>query len=175
MKLKRSFLTSATPALDMVDTYIIKLIKADILPALTPIINLSITTKVFPTPWKKEDLLLSQARAIRKGSSKDSDRVMIRTPSKVIEPSQCEKLLGCWSHLDMNFEENILNNEESLLRSLNTRIGALKVISRVANFRTRKIIADGIVMTKLIYLIALWGWFSKILACSFLESTEQSS
>ena len=55
----------------------------------------------------------SQARAIRKGSSKDSNKVKIITPSEVIEPSECEKLLGCWLHQDMKFDENILNNSES--------------------------------------------------------------
>ena len=37
----------------------------------------------------------SQARAVRKGGIKDSNNVEIRTPSEVIQPSVCEKLLGC--------------------------------------------------------------------------------
>ena len=39
--------------MDMIDTFIVKLIKTDIIPALTHIINLSITTKTFPTNWKR--------------------------------------------------------------------------------------------------------------------------
>ena len=35
------------------------------------------------------------------------------------------------------------------------------MIGRVANFKTRKMIADGIFMSKLIYLIALWGGSAK--------------
>ena len=42
---------------------------------------------------------------------------------------------------------------------MNKRIGALKMLGRVANFKTRKIIADGILMSKLIY----WGGSSKYL------------
>ena len=43
--------------LDMIDTYIIKLIKPDILPAITHIINLSIYTQIFPTLWKKSKII----------------------------------------------------------------------------------------------------------------------
>ena len=37
------------------------------------------------------------------------------------------------------------------------------MIGNVANFKTRKMIADGILMSKLIYLIELWGGSSKYL------------
>ena len=72
----------------------------------------------------------SQARATRRGGSKDSSMVQIRTPSEVIETSESEKLLGCVLHQDMKFGENLLHNEESVLRSLNTRIGALLINQR---------------------------------------------
>ena len=49
------------------------------------------------------------------------------------------------------------DDKESLIRSLSTRLGALKVIGRVANFKNRKLIANGIFLSKLSYLIALWG------------------
>ena len=69
----------------------------------------------------------------------------------------CEKLLGIWLHEDMKWGEYIQDNEESLLRSLNSRVGALKMVCKVAGFKTRKMIADGIFMSKLVYCIALWG------------------
>ena len=105
----------------------------------------------------------SQARTLRRGTIKDSSLVVIRTPSKIIEPSETEKLLGCWLHQDMKFGEHLKTSEESLLSALNKRIGALKILGRVANFKTRKMIADGILMSKLIYLIELWGGCSKYL------------
>ena len=70
----------------------------------------------------------------------------------------------------MKFTENILNHDESLLRSLNTRIGALKMVGKVANFKTRKMIADGIFMSKLLYLITLWGESAKYL----IESVQKA-
>ena len=44
---------SSSFGLDMIDTYTIKLVKAEILPAITHIVNLSITTKTFPFSWKE--------------------------------------------------------------------------------------------------------------------------
>ena len=117
----------------------------------------------------------SQARAKRKGTNKDSRYVEIRTPSKIIEPSECEKLLGFWLHHDMKFAENILDNGESLLRSLNTRIGALKLLGKVASFRTRRMIADGIFMSKLIYLIALWGGCAKYLTEALQKAQNRAA
>ena len=48
---------SSSFGLDEIDTSIIKLIKPDILPALTHIVNLSIATGVFPTFWKKSKII----------------------------------------------------------------------------------------------------------------------
>ena len=41
----------------MIDTFTIKLVKADILPAVTHIINLSISCKMFPTSWKRAKVI----------------------------------------------------------------------------------------------------------------------
>ena len=50
-----------------------------------------------------------------------------------------------------------LNNKDNLMKSLNTRLGAIKKIKNLASFKNRKMIAEGIFMSKLSYLIALWG------------------
>ena len=56
----------------------------------------------------------------------------------------------------MKWKEHILDNDDSLLKSLNKRAGALKKVCRTASFKTRKMIANGIFMSKLIYLMPLW-------------------
>ena len=108
----------------------------------------------------KTHLMVMTTSQKRKNLDKD-DSVFLITPSEVIEKSESEKLLGAWIHEDMKWAEHILNNDESLVRSLNTRLGALKKVSKVASFRNRKMIADGIFMSKLVYLIPLWGGSSK--------------
>ena len=98
----------------------------------------------------------SQARLSRERKG-NTAKVVINTPLKNVEPSETEKLLGCWLHQDMKWGEHLQDNDESLIRSLNSRVGALKMVCKVANFKTRKMIADGVFMSKLTYLIALWG------------------
>ena len=63
----------------------------------------------------------------------------------------------------MKWAEHILDNKESLVSSLGSRVGALKMVSKVETFRNRKMIFDGIFMSKLVYLIPLWGGTSKSL------------
>ena len=86
-----------------------------------------------------------------------STRVSITTPTEIITPSPYEKLLGGVIHQDMKWNEHLQDNEDSLMKSLRSRLGALKLVGKVANFKNRKMIAEGIIMSKLTYLIALWG------------------
>ena len=102
----------------------------------------------------------SQARLAKNKRGVDI-KVEITTPSKVIEASQSEKLLGCQLHQDMKWTEHLRDNGDSLIRSLNTRIGALKILGRVASFKVRKMIANGIFISKISYLIAVWGGCSQ--------------
>ena len=48
---------SSSFGLDLIDTKVIKLIKPEIVPALTHIVNLSITNRVFPTYWKQAKII----------------------------------------------------------------------------------------------------------------------
>ena len=49
------------------------------------------------------------------------------------------------------------------MKVLTSRINALKKISKICSFKTRKMIANGIFLSKLIYLIQLWGSSSQFL------------
>ena len=87
----------------------------------------------------------------------DTSNVQIETPTAIIKPSNVERLLGAQVHQDMRWVEHIVDNDQSLIKSLNLRLGALTKISRIASFKTRKSIANGIFMSKLIYLMPLWS------------------
>ena len=50
-----------------------------------------------------------------------------------------------------------MDSDDSLVKALNKRLGALKKIQKKASFRSRKLIANGIFMSKLIYLMPLWS------------------
>ena len=86
-----------------------------------------------------------------------AESVTINTSSGPILPCTSAKLLGCWISGDLKWTEHIRNNRDNLLMVLNQRAAAVRKISKVSDFRTRKMIAEGIYISKLSYLIALWG------------------
>ena len=54
-------------------------------------------------------------------------------------------------------ERTNYNSNQSLVNQLTSRINGLCLISPRATFQTRLMVANGIVMSKLCYLIQLWG------------------
>ena len=87
----------------------------------------------------------------------DTNNIHIRTPTAIITPSEAERLLGAQVHQNMKWREHLLESENSLVKSLNKRVGALKQICQVSSFKTRRMIADGIFISKLIYLMPAWS------------------
>ena len=83
--------------------------------------------------------------------------VKINTPTEEIKPIKSEKLLGIIIQNDLKWAEYILNNDKSLIKQLTSRLIALRMISWVASFKTRLMIANGIFCSKLIFQISLWG------------------
>ena len=57
LKIITNLNNSSAFGMDQIDTSVIKLIKNEILPAVTHIINLSITTRKFPLAWKKSKIV----------------------------------------------------------------------------------------------------------------------
>ena len=87
----------------------------------------------------------------------DTSSISIHTPTSTISPSDVEKLLGVQIHKDMRWAEHVLGSDESLIKALKRRLAALKKITYIASFRTRKAVANGIFMSKLIYVMPLWS------------------
>ena len=56
-----------------------------------------------------------------------------------------------------------MTGEVSLVSQLNTRLNALRKLSFCGSFKTRLMIANGIFISKLIYMIPLWGGCEKYL------------
>ena len=102
----------------------------------------------------KTHLLVMSTR--QKRQHRDTSSITITTPTAIITPSKVERLLGAQVHHDMHWKEHLLDNDDSLLTSLVKRSSAIKKISRTASFKTRKMIANGIYMSKLIYLMPVW-------------------
>ena len=83
--------------------------------------------------------------------------INLDTGLEIIPPSTSDKLLGGTIGQNLKFTDHIQNSEESMIKLLNKRLGALKKVSKTASFKSRKMIANGLIMSKLVYLIPLWS------------------
>ena len=83
--------------------------------------------------------------------------IKITTPSEEIQPIQSERLLGVIIQEDLKWTDYIQNHEKSLIKQLTSRLNALRLISGIASFKVRLMIANGIFCSKLIFQISLWG------------------
>ena len=83
--------------------------------------------------------------------------VSIKAGQFTIKPTESEKLLGGYLHQSMQWNLHIRDHSKSLVKQLTTRINGLKKIAKTASFKTRLMVANGAVMSKLIYMITVWG------------------
>ena len=94
------------------------------------------------------------------------DEVFVQAGGHTIEPSETEKLLGGVISQDMKWKAHLWGSDQSLVRQLTSRINGLVKVSSRAPKETRLMVANGIVMSKLTYLIQLWGSCEKYLVKS---------
>ena len=109
----------------------------------------------------KTHLMLLRSDAARR--SRHEFQVTLDTQSEVIQPSQSEKLLGGVISQNLKFTDHVQDNDYSMLKVINNRLNALKKVSHATSFKSRKMIANGVIISRLIYLIPLWSGCEKYL------------
>ena len=92
----------------------------------------------------------------------------METGSESIYPSNTERLLGAQISNDFSWNHHLILHEKSVRKVLNSKINALQKISWSADFRTRKMLANGLVQSNLVYVIQLYGS-----ACEYLIQSLQ--
>ena len=83
--------------------------------------------------------------------------IQLDTGLEAIQPSYNERLLGAQISNNFTWNSHISEDDKSMCKALTPRINALVKISWSADFKTRKMIANAIVMSRLIYLIQLYS------------------
>ena len=114
-----------------------------------------LTANTLKVNYEKTHLIVMTTRQKRRHV--DTMSMSITTPSAIVQPSHVERLLGAHIHEDMRWKEHIMNNEDSLIKSLNQRQGAIRKVCKIGSFKSRKMLANGVFMSKLIYLMPVWG------------------
>ena len=83
--------------------------------------------------------------------------ITLNTGTEIIQPWDSELLLGGIISNDLKWIQHIKNYKKSMINQINRRLNALRKISFFSSLKVRKMIANGIIMSKLSYLIQLWG------------------
>ena len=84
-------------------------------------------------------------------------QVSIQAGPFTIHPTETEKLLGGHLHQSLQWNHHIRDHKNSIMKQLTIRINGLKKISKNATFNTRLMVANGVVMSKVVYLMPVWG------------------
>ena len=81
--------------------------------------------------------------------------IQLNTGAEMIVPSDDERLLGAQISNNFTWNSHIIGTEKSMCKLLTSRINALVKVSYSADFKTRKMIADAMVISWIVYLIQL--------------------
>ena len=92
-----------------------------------------------------------------KSTAARRDEVVLQAGEHVITPASSAKLLGGQISQDLKWRRHLLDGDQSVIKQLNSRVNGLVLISSRADFDTRLMVANGIIVSKLCYLIQLWG------------------
>ena len=95
--------------------------------------------------------------------SNKRNQASIQAGQFTIKPTTSEKLLGCILHQSLSWNEHVRDSKSSLMKQLTARLIGIKKVSANASFKTKLMVANGIYMSKLVYLIAVWGGAKKYL------------
>ena len=92
-----------------------------------------------------------------KGKNNLHSNLNIEMGGRIIEQEDTVKVLGIIVGKDERYREYVLNSEKSMMKFLTTRLSILKILSKHADFGSRKALAEGLVLSKLNYCICLWA------------------
>ena len=101
--------------------------------------------------------------------------ITLNTGTEIIKPVEFEKLLGAIISNDMEWNLHVRDHEKSMFRILTSRVNALSKVCKLGDFKTRKLIANGMFMSNLISLIQLWSGTSEYIPSSDPESSSKTS
>ena len=74
-----------------------------------------------------------------------------------IKPSLTAKILGITFQNSLNWTYHFERGGEAVLSKCKKKLGALKFVAKNSSIKMKKRLADGCIMSRLIYGIQLWG------------------
>ena len=76
---------------------------------------------------------------------------------KIIDSQNVIRLLGVNLPDHMGWDAHIESGEDALLPTTRKKLGILKHIGKSIPIRSRKLLAEGIIISRIRYIISIWG------------------
>ena len=92
-----------------------------------------------------------------KGTNNMHNYLNLKMGDKTIEQEDTVKVLGVLIGKDEKYKEYLVNGKNSMMKFLNTRHSMVKMLAKFADLKTRKSLAEGLILSKINYCISLWG------------------
>ena len=92
-----------------------------------------------------------------KATANKRSEVTLTAGQHSIEKASTAKLLGGLISEDLKWKVNLLTGKDSIIKQLRSRVNGLSLISSRATFGTRLMVANGLIVSRICYLIQLWG------------------
>ena len=137
-----------------------EVLQANITTKYKDIANYMAMNKLFLNSDKTHLLVITSAQQHAKHNNFG---IQLNTGSETIQPSNDERLLGAQVSNNFNCNSHIVDNDKSMIKMITSRINALMKVSWSADFMTRKMIGNAIVMSRIVYLVQVYGNASEYL------------
>ena len=106
---------------------------------------------------KMLEVMVKQKRTKMKGTQPEIVTTNEAGEELIIRPDISLRILGGNFHRNLSWTAHLEVGEIPLLPTLRKRLGALKHLSKGIPKKCRLILANGFIMSKIVYLIPLWG------------------
>ena len=103
------------------------------------------------------ELMNKQKRARIKGNPLELTVMDSEGQPKVLAARKDCRLLGANLAQDLTWTAHLVTGEKPLLPELRRQVGAVRYISREIPKRSRKVLAEGLVIARIQYLLPMWG------------------
>ena len=137
-----------------------EVLQANITTKYKDIANYMAMNKLFLNSDKTHLLVITSAQQHAKHNNFG---IQLNTGSETIQPSNDERLLGAQVSNNFTWNSHIVDNDKSMIKMITSRINALMKVSWSADFMTRKMIGNAIVMSRIVYLVQVYGNASEYL------------
>ena len=101
-------------------------------------------------PDKTHLMIMASSRQHRQNEDYD---IVLDTGSSIISPSVSERLLGICVTNNFTWNDHVME----MVRGLSLKVSGLQKVCKFVDFKTRKMLANGLINSQLIYCIQLYG------------------